>query len=712
MTGDVRTEIKKSKGITTRPLDSRDITIESTRKLIPDCLYWLVRVLITGESDDENRPRECSNVSDEHQILSICQDIIHCCTNGRIKLPKHTSLAITVHHLTSSKHLITLLNKMGHCCSYDEMRAVDTSAAMEVLAKTEEFGTVIPSNISPSIFLQLAADNNDINEETLDGKNTTHATTMVVYQRKPLGPDPPPVPLADHRVKRRSLQSTSKVYEIQECSAHGRRPAASSYLDQIDTQLYKENNDSFTKASEMDTIWALMRVHPTSLQATEEPTGTQAVPSWSGFNSILFPDMPQQSNVGYCPMIDGNSTDFSTVYTVLKHAQMISSAMGQEDTVITFDLLIYMKAKQIQWRYPEEFSDVVVRMGGFHIALNYLSLVGKKYLDSGLDDLLIESGVYAPGSTLALMKGKSYNRGIRAHKLVSEAMFRLMWMSFLGWYSRTDANITDEDGVIQSITDAVNVVQQKGNVPERVAQLGGDLHGLTSLFESFKSQARVESQMFAFWEQYCEMISALLQLLKAERTRNWDLYLAALATLTPHFFSMDRPNYARWLPVYIEDMRQLKTKHPKVYDEFANFGNFSISRTGQPFSQVATDMALEQSINADSKSKGGIVGISQSPAALERWFLTAHERASVTTALREMYGDEESNKTSHKEATPQRVKRDEEDVRKLMSCFSSSMMINPFNQEEIQSLVNFATGVVLPQNVAQCLLSCQKKGQE
>ena len=70
---------------------------------------------------------------------------------------------------------------------------------------------------------------------------------------------------------------------------------------------------------------------------------------------------------------------------------------------MTFDLVIYMKAKQIQWRYPEEFADVIIRMGGFHIALNYLGLMGKKYLDSGLDDLLIESGVYAA----ALMKGKA-----------------------------------------------------------------------------------------------------------------------------------------------------------------------------------------------------------------------------------------------------------------------------------------------------------------
>ena len=56
-------------------------------------------------------------------------------------------------------------------------------------------------------FIQFAADNNDIHEETLDGKNTTHATTLVVYQKKPLGPMPPPEVHADHADKRRSLQT-------------------------------------------------------------------------------------------------------------------------------------------------------------------------------------------------------------------------------------------------------------------------------------------------------------------------------------------------------------------------------------------------------------------------------------------------------------------------------------------------------------------------
>ena len=79
---------------------------------------------------------------------------------------------------------------------------------------------------------------------------------------------------------------------------------------------------------------------------------------------------------------------------------------------------------------------------------------------------------------------------------------------------------------------------------------------------------------------------------------------------------MDRPNYPRWLPVYIMDVRQLATKHPEVHQEFVT-GNHAVSRSIKPFAQVWTDMALEQSINGDSKLRGGIIGISQNPGALD-----------------------------------------------------------------------------------------------
>ena len=129
-------------------------------------------------------------------------------------------------------------------------------------------------------------------------------------------------------------------------------------------------------------------------------------------------------------MIAGSPTEYSTVYTVLKTVQAMTKSLDQRNSVVTFDLAIYTKAKEIQWRYPEEFENLVVRMGGFHIALNFLSVIGKKFEESGIEDLLTESGVYRSNTILALLKGKSYNRGVRAHRLIMEALLRLQWQAF------------------------------------------------------------------------------------------------------------------------------------------------------------------------------------------------------------------------------------------------------------------------------------------
>ena len=712
----LRGEIRKCEGISTRPLDIKDISAELANQEIPDCLYWLLQTIIRSEGKNSKRSVErsssvgtCGNTVEERQILSIAQDIIHCCNNSRVKLPKHIGLAMCVYHLTSSRQLITLLNRMGHCSSYDDVRVVDTSIAMEVLAKAEEYGTVIPSNILPGAFVQLAADNNDLNEETLDGKNTTHATTMVVYQRKVFGPAPPTKPLADHRNRRRSLQTSSSVYELQDCSAHGRRPSVTAYVNEIDTDWYKGEDTVFKHTGGTDMVWKLLRLDPASTELSEK----QPIPGWSGFNSILFPDLPGETNIGYCPMINADSTEFSTIYTVLKHAQMVSDSLGQQDTVITFDLLIYIKAKQIQWRYPEEFVDVVIRMGGFHIALNFLSLIGKKYLNSGVEDLLIESGVYAAGTTTNIMKGKSYNRGVRAHKLLSEAFFRLMWKAFETWFQTSHPNkrsIAEEYDRLE-ISNVVHAVEnyKEGNAIKAVQDLEGELKGLTSSFEAFVSERTKKSKMFAFWSEYCDMVNVLLQFIKAERTGNWNLQLHSVAALVPYFLAMDRQNYARWLPVYLADMHQLEEKHPMVHSDFIA-GGHGVSRSGQPFSTVWSDMALEQSVNAASKSAGGIIGKSQNASALEKWFLTVHERATIAAALKEMYGVQNAEQGTHKEASPSRVKRDEEDIKKLVSCFTSGLMITPFDDAE--DLVNFATGIVLPTDVAEALVSSTKKGKD
>lgn len=426
----IKHEIKECKGISTRPLDVSDLNEDTVRRLVPNDLYWLLRWIIGPTLDIED-----TSTIDDKKVLSIAQDIIHCSSNARVKTPKHVSLAMSTHHLTGSKQIIILLNRMGHCISYDEMKSVDASLATEVLAQSEQYDTVLPSNISPGSFIQMGSDNDDFNEETIDGKNTTHVTTMVVYQRKPFGPEPKPTVKGDHSQRRRSLQQDlANVYEIQDFSVVGRRPTTSSLVGKINMEWYDGSTNEFHKASSMDKVWSLVRMNPrTGSNQPPTPDERQIVPSWSGFHSVLFPHVERATTIGYCPLINGSSSEFSTIYTVMRNAQKMSASIGQQDAVITFDLAIYMKAKQIQWKASPEFENAVIRMGGFHIAINFLSVIGKIYAESGLEDLLVESGVYAAGSTSALLAGKQYNRGVRAHKLVVEAFFRLSWKAFEKW---------------------------------------------------------------------------------------------------------------------------------------------------------------------------------------------------------------------------------------------------------------------------------------
>ena len=125
------------------------------------------------------------------------------------------------------------------------------------------------------------------------------------------------------------------------------------------------------------------------------------------------------------------------------------------------------------------------------------------------------------------------------------------------------------------------------------------------------------------------MVMILLQVIKADRTGNWNLHLSSTAAMIPHFFNMDRTNIACWMPVYLADMHKLEVRHHNVFKKFSA-GNHSISQSQQPFAKVWTDMALEQSIKLDSKSKGGIVGISPRKDAVERWFSTSHKWAAIT----------------------------------------------------------------------------------
>ena len=92
--------------------------------------------------------------------------------------------------------------------------------------------------------------------------------------------------------------------------------------------------------------------------------------------------------------------------------------------------------------------------------------MGEKYASSGLDDLLVESGVYGAGAVSALMKGKAYNRSVRAHKLLMEAFFRLLRQAFLNWCQSSGQDVVSRqwDELSQKIKECIAAVVRKKEI--------------------------------------------------------------------------------------------------------------------------------------------------------------------------------------------------------------------------------------------------------
>lgn len=170
-----------------------------------------------------------------------------------------------------------------------------------------------------------------------------------------------------------------------ECSAHGKRPNVKDFIRKLKPGgAVFTTTDEYKSSCAMELTWAVTRLSPTNLFIAEDPTRKdeekttkQTIPGWSGYNSFVFPDTICPTVIGNCPMTHTLSTEFSTIKTVMKKAQNICTSFDQKDVVVSFDLAIYSKVKQIIWKYPDEFPDTLIRLGGFHITLNFLVVLGK-----------------------------------------------------------------------------------------------------------------------------------------------------------------------------------------------------------------------------------------------------------------------------------------------------------------------------------------------
>ncbi|KAL8598714.1 hypothetical protein ACOMHN_033278 [Nucella lapillus] len=409
----------------------------------------------------------------------------------------------------------------------------------------------------------------------------------------------------------------------------------------------------------------------------------------------------QETTVGYMQPVLRPITENDTLQHILQVSVDATKEVKQKTTFFTGDLAVAKKAFMIVWQ-NQRFQSVVVRLGMFHFLCSYMAALGKLVRGSGLGDVIVQSGICASGSIEAVLAGKHYNRALRVHKVVLESLQRLLLEQFLN-------ESTEDTELFQQLSDDLQLCKDRLQL-EAILSKPSAVR-FFNLYTTFKERiiSGEKGSTPQFWLQYAERVWLILRLLRATKENDFDLHLSCLQDMCPLLFAMDHHNYARYATVYFLHMLNLSHNHPDAIQHLRQ-GGFSVARSSVPACRIPVDQTIEQTINCQAKSKGGIVGFSRNSAAYFRWCMTRHVRASFLAATLEMAGmtGDDVNKV-HKDLQPSGTRTSEDNVKRMTESFLSFM--NPFSVEE-PGLYCLSSGMPAPESVQEALLSADTRGKE
>ena len=669
-----------------------NINQESAEEIVPESLFILISLLCTGCQREENK----GDADLKARVLSICQDIVFLASRGRKLTPKHLGLGLTVHQATRSKELVQLLHGAGHSVSYETVLRMDNTIANDVLERYKENGNIfVPRNFADSTatYTRYAVDNIDINEETLSGMGTFHATQSAALRRKADGESTMDIQVSPQSARRLDLEVPSELHELSEISLENKKPEP-VIEEPVEEGWYTPIQEKIDESYKKELAWILGRL------AQQQPE-LQKLPGWSGFNQLLSNNDPEVTIVGPLPILNAPAHEFESLWTIILRCQVMTRLRSGKYTVVTMDEGLYNKAKMLQWAKMEELKSVVIVLGGFHTQMTFTKVIGKYLESSGISDIWAESEVFGETTAENILKGKLWNRVMRAHKLSYEALWRVLWPLLVLW---AKDNGKDDKLVDLSMQLASKFDQSSEMDTAAYSNLIDEVGQVTDIVREFDA-TRQDDSTYCYWRQYMHLVCILLRFTRAIREGTWELYLSSFAEMLPWFAAFDHTNYTRWGVIFLTDMKLLPRTAPEVCQGFQS-GDFVTKETKHAFNQIADDQALEH-VNKSGKVAGGLVGITRTESARDRWCLTYNERAKLSEDTKAMFDvGAETKGASHKDLGKARMQRDEEHVLKLVSLFRRYDVFR-----ETGNLVVVTTGDVASEEIKQDLLKAEEIGK-
>lgn len=218
---------------------------------------------------------------------------------------------------------------------------------------------------------------------------------------------------------------------------------------------------------------------------------------------------------------------------------------------------------------------------------------------------------------------------------------------------------------------------------------------MTTIFEEKLSQIENRSSTAKLWINYFKMVSIFKEFIVAERMGDWNSYLNTIEVMIPFFHAAGNFPYAKSVQLYLQDMKGLeKIMDSEEYEKFTQNGYFTVRRTDKFFSGVHSDQIIEQTLMKSMSVESGPFKRGATDNVVYKWIRGGICTKDILEGIENFCNVSFNTSQQHHDTTDARIKRDEEDVFKLVKWLQ---MHNPFSENDV--LISLASGVTANETI-------------
>ena len=545
-------------------------------------------------------------------------------TGGKQKVPMHMMLAHNVYARDRSKIILTIFNRAMVCAGYKTIRKSRSLLASFAINLAKNGEVPIPSNLTTDDFTEGMLDNsNYLDKASLSGTEMKNYSSAALVQdatrSKPARK--PPVSQTGLKVSEPLLVNKLPCQKVPNHYKPCNKPSLPN-----DMILVPENR-SHTEL-DMDGAKKIAKEREFLIGLIRNGIGSENPQVWAAVHALVSSAEVPLMRVGFLPVVPEPITLRPVVRHCLTNFQSVCRQLTQDVIPIWADEGVFCIVADIFLHEPDTFKDIFPCMGPFHWCRILLRCAGKLLRGTGIDDALVECGIFGPIVIDTVLNGSHYVRALTGMLVVEDVVMKMAWKAF--WYYKSKDNYP----ILTEILELSKKLHKKERCPKLFDSLLVKVNTLHVDFEKFMKEAEEKSELCEYLGLWLKIVAVIKNNVASEREGNWNLHVAVTGDSIPIFAEFDCIKYLKSGSWYYERIKALEFTHPDIFRRFM-LGQWAVRENPGWFISVGADMRHEQSGQRVSKGPGGhfVVGATRKVSVVSEFELIYHEVGAICSIL-------------------------------------------------------------------------------